>query len=213
VSSGNVFPAIRYSGRANDDPSGTLGSEASLIEGAGSQLADGRWGSLSSLALDPTDDCTFFYTNEYLKSTGSLNWSTRIGSLRFPSCGASDFHTVAPCRIADTRAPAGPSGGPALAAGTTRSFPIAGLCAIPPDVAAVSVNLTAIQPAATGYLTLFPGDAPQAPLASTLNFSAGETRGNNAVVALPLGGAGTIQVRNGPAGSVNLVLDVGGYFK
>ncbi len=213
VSSGSLFPSIRFAGRAVSDAPGTLGAEASLVEGAGSQVADSRWGAFSSLALDPADDCTFFYTAAYLKSTGTLNWSTRIGALRFPSCGASAFHTVVPCRLADTRTAPGPSGGPALAAGETRTLPIIGLCTIPTDASAVSVNLTAVQGTANGYLTLFAGDAPQAPLASTLNFSAGQTRGNNAIVALPLGGGGTVQVRNGSPGEVHLVLDASGYFK
>jgi hypothetical protein len=213
VSSGSVFPAIRYAGRAVADPLGTLTAEASLIEGAGSQLADGRWGSLSSLALDPVDDCTFFYTNAYLKSSGTTNWSTRIASFRFSACGATAFHTVTPCRIADTRGAAGPSGGPALLPGSVRSFPVTGLCAIPNDASAVSVNVTAVQAAAMGYLTLYAGDAVAAPSVSTLNFSAGQTRGSNSVVALAGNGSGTIKVMNGSAGVVDFVLDVSGYFK
>ena len=45
-----------------------------------------RWGDYSSMTLDPVDQCTFYYTNEYLKTTGSFNWSTRVASYRFPSC-------------------------------------------------------------------------------------------------------------------------------
>ncbi len=47
-----------------------------------------RWGDYSSLAIDPTDDCTFWYTQEYYKTTGSFNWSTRITALKFDSCTA-----------------------------------------------------------------------------------------------------------------------------
>jgi hypothetical protein len=213
VSSGSLSPEIRYTGRFASDAPGTLLGESTLQAGAGSQLGDSAWGAISSMALDPVDDCTFFYTNEYLKSSGSLAWSTRIGTFRFPSCGASDFYTLTPCRLADTRGAAGPSGGPALAAGATRSFPVAGLCSIPPDASSIALNVTAIQPASMGYLTLFSGDAPLPPLVSTLNFSVGQTRGSNAIVALPLGGAGTLQVRNRSGGAVHLVLDVSGYFK
>ena len=216
VSSGSVFPSIRFAGRAASDPPGTLRDEASLVEGAGAQLDFSSWGTLSSMALDPTDDCTFFYTNEYLASPptpGVLAWSTRIGALRFPTCGANDYYTVAPCRVVDTRDAPGPWGGPAIFGGTTRSFTIAGRCAVPVDATAVSLNVTAVQGIVGGYLTLFAGDAPQAPLASTLNFSAGQTRASNAIVPLSLGGGGTIQVRNGSGGPVHLVLDVGGYFK
>jgi hypothetical protein len=213
VSSATVSPSMRYAGREAGDPPGTLGAEQSLIAGTGSQLSDSAWGRWSSLALDPTDDCTFYYTNEYLKTSGALNWSTRIGSFRFPSCGATRLYTIAPCRLVDTRGPAGPTGGPALAAGATRIFPMSGACAIPADATSISLNLTAVNPVALGYLTLYAGDAPTPPPVSTLNFSAGRTRGSNTIVALPLGGGGTIQVRNGSAGAVDVVLDVTGYFK
>ncbi len=176
-------------------------------------MTESGWGSLSSLALDPVDDCTFYYTNAYLMSSGTSNWSTRIGSFRFPGCGATRFHTVTPCRLADTRGAAGPSGGPALGPGTVRSFPVTGLCTIPNDARAVSVNVTAVQTVGVGYLTLYAGDAVAAPFVSTVNFSAGQTRGNNSVVALAADGSGTIKVRNGSASAVGLVLDVSGYFK
>jgi len=45
-----------------------------------------RWGDYSGLTIDHTDDCTFWYTTEYIKATGSFNWSTRVGSFKFPSC-------------------------------------------------------------------------------------------------------------------------------
>ncbi|HEV7810137.1 MAG TPA: putative Ig domain-containing protein, partial [Candidatus Limnocylindrales bacterium] len=61
-----------------------------LQAGAGSQLPTlGRWGDYSSMTIDPTDDCTFWYAGQYLKADGTFNWSTRIGSFRFPGCGAA----------------------------------------------------------------------------------------------------------------------------
>src|SRR5262249_56586508 len=52
-----------------------------------------RWGDYTSMAVDPSDDCTFWYTDEYLTTNGSFNWHTRIASFKFPSCGSgpSDF--------------------------------------------------------------------------------------------------------------------------
>ena len=86
VSGDNMYPAIRYTGRTRHDPLGTMESETSIVEGAGSQQTGiGRWGDFSSMAIDPVDDCTFWYTNEYLQSDG-WNWSTRIASFQFPSC-------------------------------------------------------------------------------------------------------------------------------
>jgi hypothetical protein len=114
--------------------------------------------------------------------------------------------------VVDTRNAA--TGGPALGAGTTRSFPVTGgTCGIPSTAIAVSVNLTAVSPAAAGYLTLFPGDGAGPPVASSVNFSAGQTRGNNAIVLLATDGTGTIKVKNGSAGTVHFVLDVNGYFQ
>lgn len=87
VSSKNLFPAIRYTGRLAADPPNTLQAEASIIEGGGSQNGNlDRWGDYSGMSVDPVDDCTFWYTTEYLKSTGSFNWSTRIASVKFAGC-------------------------------------------------------------------------------------------------------------------------------
>jgi hypothetical protein len=87
VSGSSMHPAIRYTGRAPSDALGTLQAENSLVEGSGSQLSNlNRWGDYSALTIDPGDDCTFFYTNEYLKANGTFNWSTQIASFKFPSC-------------------------------------------------------------------------------------------------------------------------------
>ena len=84
----SIHPAVRYSGRVPGDALGSLESELSIIEGAGSQTNGlHRWGDYSSLRIDPSDDCTFWYINEYLQSSGAFNWSTRVGSFKFSSCG------------------------------------------------------------------------------------------------------------------------------
>ncbi|HXD32757.1 MAG TPA: hypothetical protein VN643_16660 [Pyrinomonadaceae bacterium] len=86
-SSTGLFPSIFFTGRAPTDLSGTMQAETNLFGGAGSQNGGlNRWGDYSSLSVDPVDDCTLWYTTEYLKSTGSFNWSTRIGKLKFTSC-------------------------------------------------------------------------------------------------------------------------------
>lgn len=92
VSSAQTFPAIRYAGRLVDDPPGVLArSEASLVEGAGVQTSPtSRWGDYSMMAVDPADDCTFWYTQEYYTATSDHQWRTRIGSFRFPSCGSAE---------------------------------------------------------------------------------------------------------------------------
>jgi FtsP/CotA-like multicopper oxidase with cupredoxin domain len=127
-----------------------------------------------------------------------------------PGSGAS-FHTVPPCRIADTRDANGPLGGPALVAGAVRNFPVAGVCGVPFSAISVAVNQTVVNPTGPGHLTVYPAGGAL-PLASTINFRAGAVRANNAVI--PLGWAGQIAVFCGMAsGSTDFVLDVTGYFE
>src|SRR5436309_2652195 len=91
VSSSALHPGIHYTGRLAGDPLGTMtAGETSLVDGAGSQTATlSRWGDYSSMSIDPSDDCTFWYTTEYIPANGTFNWHTRIGSFKFPSCGAA----------------------------------------------------------------------------------------------------------------------------
>jgi hypothetical protein len=82
-----VYPGIRYTGRLAGDPLGemTLG-EGVLIDGSGSQLVSHRWGDYTDMTVDPTDDCTFWYVNEYYQTSSARGWQTRIGSFRLPGC-------------------------------------------------------------------------------------------------------------------------------
>lgn len=86
-----VFPGIRYTGRLAGDPLGTMPQgEGVMIAGAGSQTGGGnRWGDYTSMNIDPTDDCTFWFTNEYYAATSSASWQTRISSFKFPDCAAA----------------------------------------------------------------------------------------------------------------------------
>lgn len=86
ISSSTVFPGIRYTGRLATDPLNTLQAEAIITNGGGSQIGLKRWGDYSGMSIDPVDQCTFWFTTEYLQTTGSFNWSTRIASFKFPSC-------------------------------------------------------------------------------------------------------------------------------
>jgi len=96
VSSSSIHPGIRFTGRAPSDPLGTLGTEVDILDGSGSQNGGlNRWGDYSSMSLDPTDDCTLWYTTEYLKASGSFNWSTRIANFKFTSCGNPDYTLTA----------------------------------------------------------------------------------------------------------------------
>ena len=93
VSSASVFPGIRYAGRLAGDPAGSLAQgEATLVNGTSSQThSSGRWGDYSDLTVDPTDDCTFWYTQQYVTGAAApdnTRWHTRVGSFQFGPCPA-----------------------------------------------------------------------------------------------------------------------------
>jgi uncharacterized repeat protein (TIGR01451 family) len=93
VSSSNMFPSIAVAARLATDPPNTLQTpEIGIMTGAGSQTNNlTRWGDYSAMQVDPVDDCTFWYTSEYLKNTGSFNWNTRINTFKFDSCDKPDM--------------------------------------------------------------------------------------------------------------------------
>jgi hypothetical protein len=68
------------------DPLGTMESLATIKAGLGSQQFFSRWGDYTSMAIDPSDDCTFWYANEYLPASGDFNWHTRLAAFKFKSC-------------------------------------------------------------------------------------------------------------------------------
>ncbi|HEV7472886.1 MAG TPA: hypothetical protein VGN90_02485 [Pyrinomonadaceae bacterium] len=98
ASSSSINPQIRYAGRLFTDPLNALTQgETTLFAGAGSQTGTlNRWGDYSDLTIDPVDDCTFWYTQEYIPANGSNNWRTRIGSFKFAQCGGSPTPTPTP---------------------------------------------------------------------------------------------------------------------
>jgi len=85
----NDYASVRYTGRAAGDPPGQMTqAEQVVYTGGGPQTqAEGRWGDYSDLTVDPTDDCTFWYTQEYMGTQSVFgSWHTRIASFRFPGC-------------------------------------------------------------------------------------------------------------------------------
>jgi len=121
------------------------------------------------------------------------------------------FYTLTPCRLADTREAPGPFGGPALQASGTRSFVVVGSCGIPPEADAIAVNVTVTQSTAPGNLIIYPLGVAL-PTTSTINYGAGQTRANNAIVQV--GAGGSIAVTCGQSsGATDLIIDVVGYFR
>jgi len=83
------YPSIYVTGRVPGDPAGEMEAETALHVGNGSQTGYSRWGDYSAMWIDPSDDCTFWYTNQYYPQTASYNWYTFIGSFKFNSCGST----------------------------------------------------------------------------------------------------------------------------
>ncbi|HLQ52571.1 MAG TPA: choice-of-anchor D domain-containing protein, partial [Terriglobales bacterium] len=87
LSSSTIRPSLAIAARSPSDSLGTLGSEQVMFSGAGSQTPTlSRWGDYSAMTVDPEDDCTFWYTNEYIPADGTFNWRTRIVSFSLSGC-------------------------------------------------------------------------------------------------------------------------------
>jgi len=186
--------------------SGTLSVQLALYDVDGAPLTltgCGGYVSVSNWALRP---------GTYFASVGRC--ASSVGSYTISNTftpAAQHFFTVTPCRVADTRDATGPFGGPLLSAGTERAFTIAGRCGVPPTAKAVSLNVTVTEPTAPGHISLYPGGT-SLPLASALNYRPGQTRANNAVV--PLGVGGTLAVFCGQGvGTTHFIIDINGYFE
>ena len=131
--------------------------------------------------------------------TGAFTYSSGAG-----------FYTLTPCRVIDTRNPAGPLGGPAINAGGTRTFAVTGTCGIPATARAISANVTVTLPSAAGDIRAFAAGGAL-PTTSVINFQAGQTRANNGL--LPLGPGGLTVRSDQPSGSVQVIVDVNGYYQ
>jgi hypothetical protein len=91
-SSGAVYPGVAFAGRVPSDPAGALEAETVIMNGSGSQTGTlSRWGDYSAMTVDPVDDCTFWYTQEYLVTNGTWNWNTRITNFKFPGCASGNY--------------------------------------------------------------------------------------------------------------------------
>jgi hypothetical protein len=129
-----------------------------------------------------------------------------VANFRQSSDPATQFYTVPPCRVLDTRNTSSP-----LAAGVPITLSFAGVCGIPADATVVAVNVTVTQPAGLGRVTFYPGNFLPT-LDGAISFSGGQTRSNNAILPLATNGTGTLGAMASGAG-VHLIVDVSGYFR
>lgn len=85
----STYPSSWYTGRLSTDPLGTMPQgEGSIIDGTGSQLSSSRWGDYTTMTVDPMDDCTFWYVNQYLPTNSAVGWRLRVGAFKFDECVA-----------------------------------------------------------------------------------------------------------------------------
>jgi hypothetical protein len=174
-------------------------------------ITSGTTGNQVSFTAGALGSLTLLVTETSAAGCPSSQGSTSVNVV--PAGSGTRFHTLAPCRVFDTRDATGPAAGaPALAAGETRTLSPAGRCGIPGTARSLSVNVTVTQPAGTGDLLLYPANLPTAPVASTISFRPGKTRANNTLLLLASNGTG-FKVHNFSAGTVHFILDVSGWFE
>jgi hypothetical protein len=123
------------------------------------------------------------------------------------SLPGTDFYTVTPCRVIDTRITGGP-----LGSGEDRLVTLAGACGVPTTARAVSYNVAVTAPTFAGNLRLYPAGTA-VPVVSTVNFAAGQTRANNGVIQLGEAGQVAVRAQLAGAGTVQFIIDVTGYFE
>ena len=224
TAAGCASPAAMTTAVVNTAPSSTITAPASVCSnsgGHGASVPDAGIGTTYTWSITNGSITAGAGTRSITFTAGASGMVTlnvtvqhggcsSMGSVMVPidtMCAAS-FFTVTPCRVADTRGTVGPYGGPALSTGVERVFVVAGQCQIPSTARAVSYNVTVTQPGAPGHVILYPGGSPVPPV-SAINFAAGQTRANNAIV--PLGAGGTLAVVS--AAPTQFILDVNGYFE
>jgi Leucine-rich repeat (LRR) protein len=192
---------------------GSVSSSPAAIACGGACSATFAPGTAVTLTAAPDPESSFLGWGGACAGT-ALTCELTMDSARWVtatfSTPALSYYTVTPCRVFDSRNPG--LGGPvALAAGTSNPVQVAGYCSVPATAKAVSLNVTVVAPSAGGHLRLFGLGTPR-PTTSSINYASGQTRANDAVVAVGADGALTVYV-NQPSGSVHVVLDVNGYFQ
>jgi len=217
VSSGGGQTTI--AGTLNSEPNATYTLEffwSPACDSTGFGAGKSYLGSLD-VATDSSCIATFSATFNGVAPPGGVITATSTDiysdtsefSRCLPVTPPTKFYTLAPCRVVDTRNTPGSNGGPALQPSSQRNFPVSGLCSIPSTAVAIAANIAVTEPQTGGHLVIFPGGTPIVST-SSINFGAGKTRANNAILAL---GSGSLEVSNGSAGTVHFILDVNGYFQ
>jgi uncharacterized repeat protein (TIGR01451 family) len=185
------------SGDINDTVNLPVGGTATYtVTGTVSESATGSLSNTATVTA-PGDVADWDATNNSATDTDTL--------------AGLGFFPLVPCRVVDTRGTGAPIGGPAMRGQETRSFAVVGYCDIPSTAKALSMNVTVTQPSAQGHVRLFPAGGIL-PNTSTLNYAAGQTRANSAIISLNPSGELAAFIGQRAGTTVHLIIDVNGYF-
>lgn len=207
---GNGLPSTLVLGLAFDDP---VKQNLYAAADAGAFVFEPAAATWKSIVTENAPRQTF-WSVEGVPSLPAMRFGTYGKGIwdYLPQPPRLKFYTLAPCRVIDTRNAPGRLAGPELQPNAERMFALAGACGLPATAQAVSVNVTVIGTTADGFVTLGASDR-QLPVTSTINYTAGAVRANNAVIGLSSDGAGGFTAFNSGAASIQLILDVNGYFQ
>lgn len=205
--SGHAPLTVDFNGSASSDPDAQ--------DGVAEYTFDFGDGSAPVTQSSPEIDHTYTAPGNYnamltVKDThGKASVNTASAVIQVMPDG--DYYTVLPCRLLDTRTA---EGGGAVASGSTRTFDVSAVtrCGVSPLATAVALNVTVVQPGSSGRVTVYPANLTQAPVTSTVNFRTGVTLANNALLALSADGKIKLAPVLSGGGSVDLTVDVAGYF-
>ena len=168
------------------------------IDDSGITVGIGSGTYPAAVALNPASN------RVYVANSGNGTVSVIAGGNSPPL----QFVPVSPCRVADTRNPNGPFGGPPIGGGKSRNFTIPNSgCGVPATAAAYSLNVTVVPGGPLGYLTVWPA-GQDLPVVSTLNSADGRVKANATIVPAGIGGAISVFATN----TTNVILDINGYF-
>jgi hypothetical protein len=190
ISRPDMNPGIAYTGRSVSDPPGVMGQgEALAFIGGGSQVGSPRWGDYSNLSVDPSDDCTFWYTGQYVPADGAFNWHTRIATFQLPGCAppAADFAVwVSPGRQT-------------LARGRTASYAIS-TAALRPTAAGKALALSIVPPLPAGIAgSIVPASVAPGQIATLTLVAARDAAAGEVPFTVQAAEGGTIQTGPGTA--------------
>jgi Metallo-peptidase family M12/Glucodextranase, domain B/Divergent InlB B-repeat domain len=195
----------------------SMSADVDLYVSLGSKPTLSVYGCRSFLVGTAAETCTFVSPAAGIWWIGVNNYATGTITYRVTASYAGPvgrtFNNLPPCRVFDTRMSLNGFSGLALQPYETRNYNVAGVCGIPSDAVAISVNLTVTNVGTLGELVVFPADVSR-PNTSAISFRGGRTRANNAIVSFSFSqSSAAFSVFNNSTATVDFILDVNGFFR